>query len=87
MAEKKAIRCLKVALVPGTENLEKVKAELIAKGHEVVILPDLADYDMILGKNAHRMWEGNEKLLPVAIKAARLRVYGAKGNKRKEQDG
>ena len=83
MAERKVVRGLKVALVPGIENLELVKKELIDKGHEVVYFTDLAEFDLILGNNAHRLWEGNIKLLPLAIKSARQRVYGQKGNKRK----
>lgn len=83
MAERKVVRGLKVALVKGTENLDLVKKELIDKGHDVEIIPDLEDYDLILGKNCHRLWEGNEKLLPLAIKSARQRVYGEKGSKRK----
>jgi hypothetical protein len=83
MAERKAVRSLLVALVPGAENFELVKKELIDKGHDVRIIPCLDEYDLILGTNAHRLWEGNEKLLPLAIKSARQRVYGQKGNKRK----
>ena len=83
MAEKKAIRPLRVALTPGTEDLAQVKAELVAKGHDVDILPELGGYDLVLGANAHRLAQFNEKLLPLVIKSARQRVYGAKGNKRK----
>lgn len=82
MAERKAVRPLRVALTPGTEDLAKVKSELIDKGHEVTILPGLEDYDLVLGANAHRMGTFNEKLLALTIKACRLRVYGEKGGKR-----
>jgi len=82
MAERKAIRPLKVALIPGTEKLPKVKAELLAKGHEVEVVEGLNEYDLVLGTNAHRLDKFNEKLLTMVIKSARVRVYGTKGNKR-----
>ena len=78
-----ATRLLKIALSPGAENLEKVKSELIAKGHEVLVVPELDSFDVVLGKNCHRLWEANESLLTVLIKAVRIRVYGARGNVRK----
>ena len=80
MSEKKVIRPLKVALVPGTEDLEKVKKELIEKGHEVKIVEELSQYDLVLGDTAHRLGKFNEKLLPIVIKAVRQRVYGTKGS-------
>ena len=80
MAARKAVRQLRVALSPGTEKLESVKKELEDKGHEVVVIPELADYDLVLGANAHRLNKTNEKLLSVVIKATRARRYGAKGS-------
>lgn len=62
----------------------KIKA-LIEKGHNIQPLVDenglwLEQYDLILGENAHRMTLELLPYLDEAIKTARARKYGKKGN-------
>lgn len=84
MAERKPIRQLKVAVTPGISRIQEVREELKAKGHEVVVLPDLDQYDLVLGYNCHRFSKSVAGLLKLMIKSARNRKYGAKGNREVE---
>ena len=52
----------------------------------MTILTTLSEHDLILGPNCHRLEAFNEKLLPMVIKSARMRAYGAKGSKRLKED-
>ena len=79
--QKKAVRPLRVALTPGAEGLAEVKKLLIEKGHEVIVLPELAKFDLVLGANAYRITEANGKFVDVILKSARKRKYGPKGSK------
>lgn len=81
MAARKAVRPLKVLLLPGAEKLAQVKAGLIDKGHDVTLFEG-EEYDLVLGPNAHRLDTFNENLLALVIKSARLRAYGARGSAR-----
>ena len=73
-------RILKVALTPGAEKIAEVKSELVEKGHQVTVIPELADYDLIIGPQCKRLTRGNAGLLKVMIKSARLRKYNSKGS-------